>query len=87
MTRTQKIRALTLGLLAKRPVDFGYPQDTLVGEVILSAGDEQEPEPMEVRTEIDRLVEECCITRSVNAILGSVYYTLTDKGRACAPKF
>ena len=85
MTRSQQIRALALGLLAKRPDGFGYPQDTLVAEVILLSGDTQVPEKMEVRAALDELVEECCVSRRVHPILGSVYYELTTQGRSFAP--
>lgn len=86
MTRTQKIRINALGLLAKRPENFGYPQDTLVAEVRLQTGDEQMPEKMEVRAVLDELVDEGCITRSINPIIGSTYYEITPKGRQFAPE-
>lgn len=86
MTRTQKIRMMALGLLAKRPADIGYPQHTLVAEVRMYTGEDPMPERMEVRAALEELEEEGCIARSVNPILGSVFYTLTDKGRANAPE-
>lgn len=86
MTRTQKIRMMALGLLAKRPADIGYPQHTLVAEVRMYTGEDPMPERMEVRAALDELVEEGCVALSVNPILGVTYYTLTEKGRRFAPE-
>lgn len=87
MTRTQKIRAMALAVLNKRPQGFGCPQEALVAEVKNLAEEVKEIQPMEVVNALEQLEDEGCTESSTNPVLGIRYWEITEKGKPFALKF
>lgn len=87
MTRKQRIRIAILGLCARRPAGYGYPEDALKAEVIMFVDDPHEVLPVEVCNNIEELVDEGYLYRQTNPVLGSNIYEITAEGKKYAPKF